>query len=157
MRPQRPSAGVQHGAAGEVGASVSSRAIAGVVDLALLALLDAGVVWLTLRLAGLTMASFGVLPVTPLAAFLLLLDAGYVVVLTATGGQTFGKMVAGVRVVGVAGMPVPVAAALLRVTTLVMSLVPAGAGLVWIWVAGDHRGLHDRLAGTRVVVVPPSA
>ena len=157
MRPQsfeRPRAGAR--TADATVASVSSRAIAGVVDAALLAMLDAGVVGLTLRLAGLTMASLGVLPVTPLAAFLVLLDACYVVVLTSTGGQTFGKMAMGVRVVGVAGEPVPVAAALLRAGTLVLSLLLAGAGLVWVWVARDHRGLHDHVAGTRVVVVQPS-
>ncbi|MDA1094473.1 MAG: RDD family protein [Acidobacteria bacterium] len=138
-------------------ASAASRTIAGVVDFILLATLDAGVVGLTLRLAGLTMASLGVLPATPLCAFLLLLNAGYLVVLTATGGQTFGQMVVGIRVVDVAGQPVPVVSALLRATMLVVSLVPAGVGLVWIWIARDHRGLHDRVAGTRVVVVQPSS
>ena len=42
--------------------------------------------------------------------------------------------------------------AALRGAAMVVSLLPAGLG----WLAGlvgDHRGLHDRLAGTRVVRV----
>lgn len=135
-------------------ASLSSRLVAGSIDLALLLVLDALVVGLTLRLAGLTMASFGVLPAAPLAAFLLLLDGGYLVVLTAIGGQTFGKMVAGIRVVDLGGHPVRGAAALMRATAMIVSLLPAGAGLVWMCTVRNRRGLHDRVAGTSVVVVP---
>ncbi|SVA90071.1 uncharacterized protein METZ01_LOCUS142925, partial [marine metagenome] len=49
---------------------------AGLFDLALLLLLDVVVVSLTLRLTELDMEAFGVLPVLPLAAFLLLLNGG---------------------------------------------------------------------------------
>jgi uncharacterized RDD family membrane protein YckC len=133
------------------------RLVAGSVDVALLLGLDALIVGLTLRLAGFTFESFGVLPVVPLAAFLILLNGGYLVVLTAIGGQTFGKMVAGIRVVDIDGRPVRGTAALVRATTFVLSLVPAGAGLVWMCSVKDHRGLHDRVAGTRVVVVQRAA
>ncbi len=134
-------------------ASVWSRLIAGTLDVALLLLLDAAVIGLTIRLAGLDVASVGALPVTPLTAFLLLLDAGYVVVLTATGGQTFGKMVVGIRTVDLVGQPVTIAAALIRALVMVLSLLPAGVGLILVCVLPDRRGLHDRVAGTRVVVV----
>jgi len=134
-------------------ASLSSRLIAGGFDAALLLLLDAVVVGLTLRLAGLDVDSIGALPRAPLAVFLLLLDVGYVVVLTSTGGQTFGKMAVGIRAVDAAGHPVTVAAALIRAATMVVSMLPAGAGLVWVCVVRDRRGLHDRVAGTQVVVV----
>ena len=60
---------------------------AGLFDFALLSLLDAVVVGLTLRLTGLGLEAVGVLPVLPLVAFLLLLDGGYVVLLTGVGGQ----------------------------------------------------------------------
>lgn len=166
-----PPAGSQdRGAAGTVGASavregtaattfaagIASRLVAGIIDVALILALDVLVVGLTLRLAGFTFESFGVLPVAPLAAFLILLDGGYLVVLTAIGGQTFGKMVAGIRVVDIDGHSVRVTAALARATTMVLSLVPAGAGLVWMCAVKDRRGLHDRVAGTRVVVVQRS-
>lgn len=134
-------------------ASLSSRLFAGGLDVALLLVLDAVVVGLTLRLAGLDVDSLGAVPMAPLAVFLLLLDAGYVVVLTSTGGQTFGKMAVGIRAVDAAGHPVTIAAALIRAVTIVVSMLPAGAGLVWVCVVRDRRGLHDRVAGTRVVVV----
>jgi len=138
-------------------ASISSRMVAGTVDVTLLLVLDALVVGLTLRLAGLGVASLEVLPAAPLAAFLLLLDGGYLVVLTATGGQTFGKMVAGIRVVNTSGRSVSSAAALIRATTMVLSLLAAGAGLIWMCTVRDRRGMHDRIAGTLVVVVHRSA
>ena len=138
-------------------ASISSRMVAGTVDVTLLLALDALVVGLTLRLAGLGVASLEVLPAAPLVAFLLLLDGGYLVVLTATGGQTFGQMVAGNRVVDIDGRPVSSTAALIRATTMVLSLLPAGAGLIWMCAVRDRRGVHDRIAGTLVVVVDRSA
>ena len=144
-------------AAATPAASISSRMVAGTIDVTLLLLLDALVVGLTLRLAGLGVASLEVLPAAPLVAFLLLLDGGYLVVLTATGGQTFGQMVAGTRVVDIGGRPVSSAAALIRATTMVLSLLPAGAGLIWMCAVRDRRGVHDRIAGTLVVVVDRSA
>lgn len=144
-------------AAATSAASISSRMVAGTIDITLLLLLDALVVGLTLRLAGLGVASLEVLPAAPLVAFLLLLDGGYLVVLTATGGQTFGQMVAGIRVVDIGGRPVSSAAALIRATTMVLSVLPAGAGLIWMCAVRDRRGMHDRIAGTLVVVVDRSA
>ena len=49
------------------------------------------------RLCGLEFAELAVLPVVPFAAFLLLLNGGYVAAFTAAGGQTIGKMAAGIR------------------------------------------------------------
>ena len=153
---ETPAAG-ERVAATTPAASIPSRLAAGTIDVTLLLALDALVVWLTLRLAGLGVASIEVLPAAPLAAFLLLLDGGYLVVLTATGGQTFGKMVAGIRVVDTDGRSVSNAAALMRATTMVLSLLAAGVGLIWMCTVRDRRGLHDRIAGTLVVVVHRSA
>ena len=87
-----------------------------------------------------------------MAAFLLRPERGYVVLFTGTLGQTFGKMAAANRGrPGSAGAYGPRRAAL-RGAAMMVSLLPAGLG----WLAGlvgDHRGLHDRLAGTRVVRV----
>ena len=57
-------------------------------------------VYLTVRLAGLTMAELDMVPPLPLAAFLVGLAAAYLAAFTACGGQTLGKMALGVRVVG---------------------------------------------------------
>jgi uncharacterized RDD family membrane protein YckC len=111
------------------------------------------VVVLTLRLAGLDVGSLGAVPLVPLAAFLILLNAGYVVVLTLAGGQTFGKMVFGVRVVDQTGRRVTTSVALLRAIAYLVSVLPLGLGIVWMFLDSERRALHDRVAGTRVLLV----
>ncbi len=129
------------------------RLAAGLFDTVLLAALDAVVIVLTLRLAGLDLQSLDTLPVVPLAGFLILLNGGYVVVLTLAGGQTFGKMAFGVRVVDRAGRPVTISTALVRALGYLVSVLPLGLGVVWMFFDTDRRALHDRLAGTRVLMV----
>ena len=58
------------------------------------------VVYFTMQICGLTLLDFGLLPKGPLLAFLLVQNGGYLVAFTA-GGQTLGKMAAGIRVVTV--------------------------------------------------------
>ena len=123
---------------------------AGLVDVMLLLLLDAVVISLTLRLTGLDMRSIWLLPAAPLAAFLALLDGGYLVLLTVAGGQTFGGMVFGTRVADLSGRPVTMSVAFARAASLALAVVPLGAGVLWMCVDPHRRGLHDRLAGTRV-------
>jgi uncharacterized RDD family membrane protein YckC len=134
-------------------ATAGRRAAAAAIDLGLLALVDLVVLHFTLALCGLTFNDLHVLPVLPLAAFLLLLNGGYVVLFTGTLGQTFGKMAAEIEVVSDGRDRMDLRRALVRGAALLPSLLPAGLG----WLAGlvgDHRSLHDRLAGTRVVRVP---
>ena len=129
------------------------RLAAGLLDMALLACLDAVVIVLTLRLAELDLQSLSTLPVAPLATFLILLNGGYVVVLTLAGGQTFGKMAFCVRVVDRVGHPVTTSIALVRGLGYLVSVLPLGLGVVWMFLDTEHRALHDRLAGTRVLMV----
>tara|TARA_B100000586_G_C19788039_1_gene292924 strand:- start:94 stop:480 length:387 start_codon:yes stop_codon:yes gene_type:complete len=123
---------------------------AGLFDLALLLLLDAVVVSLTLRLTELDMEAFGVLPVLPLAAFLLLLNGGYVVLLTGVGGQTFGQMILRIRVVDLDGGSVTISTALVRAVALGLAILPLGAGIAWMCVASKRDSMQDRIAGTWV-------
>ena len=126
---------------------------AGCSDLLLLAGLDVAAVWLTLRLTGLDVQSIGFLPLPPLAAFLCLLDGGYVIGLTAAGGQTFGKMAWGLRVTDAAGGPVSVPQAVVRALWTPASLT---VGILWVLFRREGRALHDALAGTRVLAVSPA-
>ena len=64
-------------------------------------------------------------------------------------GQTMGKMLVGARVVTVDGAPLSFARALGRTFAWVLAALPLGAGLL-VAALPDKRGLHDRLAGTRV-------
>ena len=133
-------------------AGLGARVGAGCCDLALLAALDALVVWLTLRLAGLDLRSLDALPLPPLAAFLCLLDAGYLAGLTAAGGQTIGKMAWGLRVTDADGGAVSLPRAMARTfwTPLALTL-----GVVWTLRDREGRALHDVISGTRVMAVAP--
>jgi uncharacterized RDD family membrane protein YckC len=131
-------------------ATLAARFGAGAIDLGLLGAIAVVVVYFTVRLAGLTMADVGRLPVAPLAAFLLGLAVSYLAAFTACGGQTLGKMAAGVKVVADGGA-VPPGAAALRAVMALAGAALGGLGFLPALFDGDHRGLHDRLAGTRVV------
>jgi uncharacterized RDD family membrane protein YckC len=138
-----------------LGASPMKRVTAAAVDGALLGSLNAAVIWFALAVSGLAANQASLLPAAPLLLFFLLLDAGYLVLFTAACGQTIGKMVAGIRVVGtstgaVLNDRVSVAQAITRAFGSIVSLVPLGAGFV-PGLVGDRRAAHDRLAHTRVV------
>jgi len=126
---------------------------AGAIDLALLAGIDAAVLFLTLRIAGLqtTVEDLRIIPVVPFGGFLALLAFGYVASFTVAGGQTIGKMLLKLRVIGDDGRPIDAAGGVLRAAGCM--LVPATLGLSYVpaLFSSDHRALHDRLAGTRVV------
>jgi uncharacterized RDD family membrane protein YckC len=135
---------------GEV-AAVGPRIGAAALDWLMLLALDVAVVYFTLRVSRLALADVLLLPPAPLVAFLLLLNGGYLVLFTAASGQTIGKMAFGLKVVSAEDGPVTMGRALVRVVVFLISALPAGLGL--LPAAFDHarRGLHDRLADTRVV------
>lgn len=133
--------------------SLGVRVGAGLIDLALLVGIDAAVLYLTLRITGLqnTLEDLRVLPPIPFIGFLVILAFGYVAAFTVAGGQTIGKMALSLRVIGDDGRPVDAAGGMLR--ALGCMLVPLTLGLSYLpaLFTSDHRALHDRLAGTRVV------
>ena len=93
-------------------ASIAARAAAGLLDVALLGGIALVVIYLTVRLAGLTMGQLDLVPPLPLGAFLVGLAVAYLAAFTACGGQTLGKMALGLRVVADDGAVPPGAAAL---------------------------------------------
>ena len=127
------------------------RLCAAVLDIVLMICIDAVVVYMTLKLAGLAVTEWSNLPVAPLAGFLFLLTGGYVVAFTAAGGQTLGKMAFGIKVICVDGNSVGFGTALLRVTAYLISILPCGIGFVVGLFDRQDRTLHDRVAATRVV------
>nr|MBA2353148.1 RDD family protein [Acidobacteriota bacterium] len=133
---------------------LGARLAAGAIDAALLLTLDLVVLWLTLRVAGLTLAEWRVLRLVPLGGFLFLLDTAYLVTFTAASGQSIGKMLGGVRVVDQSEGRVPFGHAVLRSVVLLLCALPFGLGLLPLLFDAEARGPHDRLAGTRVI---PSA
>lgn len=132
-------------------ATLLARFCAVVLDLAILAVVDLIVVYFTVAICGLTMQDVGVLPKGPLIAFLLVQNVGYLVAFTA-GGQTLGKMAAGIRVIAdESESPLDLGRAVVRTLIWFMLAVPAGLGFASALFNRDHRGLHDRFSGTRVV------
>lgn len=137
-------------------APLFGRTAAAFIDVVLMVSIHAAVVYLTLRLCGLTTAELRVLPPIPLAAFLLMLTSGYMISFTVAGGQTIGKMAAGIRVVPIAEQDpgnarLTLGRAVLRAAGCLVSILTAGLGYLPALVSQDHRALHDRLADTRVV------
>jgi uncharacterized RDD family membrane protein YckC len=137
-------------------AGIAPRVLAGVVDLAILGSIDAAVLYFTLKICGFSQSELFLLPMTPLVAFLVLLNGGYFVAFVAAGGQTIGKMAAGIKVVPTDGDAywsdrVPLGTAFVRAAASLVSLAPAGAGYLPALLAADRRAVHDRLAHTRVV------
>jgi len=134
----------------EENATVIARVLAVAIDLLLLAAIDAIVVYFTMQICGVTLEDLGILPKGPLLAFLLVQNGGYLVAFTA-GGQTLGKMAAGIRVVPTESASLDLGRAFLRELMWFLLAVPAGLGFVTALFSRDYRGLHDRFAGTRVV------
>jgi len=132
-------------------AGVGARLAAALIDLVLLATIDAAVLYLTLAIAGLSLEQAAVIPPIPLGAFFVMMNGGYLIVFTAASGQTIGKMITGIRVIGDDGNRVDLAGAALRAAGCAASLLTLGLGYLPAFVSADRRALQDRIAGTRVV------
>ena len=130
------------------------RLAAALIDLVMLGGIDVAVMYFTLRMAGLSMNDWAVLPPVPLVAFLLLVKLSYFCAFTAVGGQTIGKMAARIRVVSADERPIDGALALRRTLMGAASAGLFGLGYLPALLASDRRALHDRLARTRVVALP---
>ena len=134
----------------EEDATISARFIAVVTDVLILAAIDAAVIYFTMQICGIGIEDLGILPRAPLFAFLLVQNGGYLVVFTA-GGQTLGKMAAGIKVVSAEPRSsLDLGRAFVRELVWLVLVAPAGLGLLTV-LSRDRRGVHDRFAGTRVV------
>ena len=128
----------------------AERAQAAAVDAALFAVIGLVVVYFTGRAARVELATLAT-GWRWLAGYLGLLAVFYGGYFTGTTGQTPGKLVMGLRVVGPTGRPpgYPIAAA--RALLGVLGIALAGLGLVPMAFDPALRAAHDRLFRTRVV------
>ena len=132
-------------------AGMASRALAVAIDLLILAVIDVAVIYFTLQICGLALDEFGIVPKGPLIAFLVVQNGGYLIAFT-VGGQTLGKMAAGIRVIPArAEPPIDLGRSVMRTLVWFALAVPGGLGFLTALVGHERRGLHDRIAGTRVV------
>jgi len=131
------------------------RLAAAALDALIIGGVSVAVLWVTLRWCDLPLDQASTLPLLPMAAFHALVALGYLLMFTAAGGQTIGKMAFGLRVVGdTADRPefsaVTLSQATYRAALSLPSVLALGAGFVPALV-GRERAFHDRLAHTRVV------
>jgi uncharacterized RDD family membrane protein YckC len=128
------------------------RALALAVDLALVVALVRAGLWLASGFAAyapglhLVAQAFGL-------TWVYFTPAAYFVLGHGTAGQTLGKRLVGARVIDEGGAPIGYVRALGRCVATVLAALPLGLGLVLAGLRMDRRGLHDLLAGTRVVRV----
>lgn len=138
---------------GEDIAPLPARAVATVVDLVVLAVVNVIVAWGTLQAVGLplTLERLRELRGAPIVAFYVTLALVYVTGLTLYGGQTLGKRLTGIRVVDDQGDDLSFAQALFRAIAWLASVASLGLlclpALFDVW----SRTVHDRLSGTHVV------
>lgn len=124
------------------------RVVAALIDLALILMAKAALGALAKRTWRGDVETLGIQGA--LALCTVLFAVSYVVLLHALEGQTIGKLIVAVRVVGLDGAPPAVGASVLRLIGSVASLLPFGLGFVMAGLRSDRRALHDLLAGTRV-------
>ena len=104
-----------------------------------------------MQICGLGVAEFGILPKGPLLAFLLVQNGGYLVAFTAAARRSarWRRASASSRGPNDVARSRPRAPAHCRLARAGRAR-PASASLTALF-SRDHRGLHDRFAGTRVV------
>ncbi len=126
------------------------RAQAAAVDAILFAALGVLVLYFTGRAARVDVAALAP-SWLGLAAYLGMLGLFYAGYFTGTTGQTPGKLMTGLRVVGATGRPPSYPRAMLRALVGMLGIVLAGVFLVPMAFDPARRTLHDRLFRTRVV------
>jgi len=87
-----------------------------------------------------------------LQAWLLVLTGIYFVYCWTRSGQTLPMKTWRIRVVTRTGLPLSTALALRRYLLALLSLGACGLGFVWVLFDRERQFLHDRLAGTRLVL-----
>lgn len=85
-------------------------------------------------------------------AYLLMIVSGYFTWFWVHGGQTLAMKTWHIRLVTVENGYIPVKVALLRFVLATAGLAFFGAGWWWMLFDRENCTLHDRLAGTRLVV-----
>jgi len=86
-------------------------------------------------------------------AYIFLVLGGYFLWYWTRSGQTLAMQTWKLRIVSANGGPVPLSQGWLRYSLAWPSVCFFGVGVLWAIVDRDHQFLHDRLAGTRIVLL----
>jgi uncharacterized RDD family membrane protein YckC len=151
-------------------AGFASRAVAIIVDYAIISLVSAVVVsglslffsirsvesfinWLDLVLPGIIGVFVGLTSPAFAVIFFVLFQWLYFVFFFSTTGQTVGKAIMGLRVVTVDGKRMGVKRSFLRTLCYPVSLTPLGLGFLWVLGEDRRRAWQDKIAHTYVLYV----
>lgn len=93
----------------------------------------------------------------PLQAFLLLSPAVFFGWFWTHGGQTLGMRAWRLKLLDSSGNPVTWRQSLIRYGAAWLSLLALGLGYLWVWIDPQGLSWHDRLSGTRLVVLQKRA
>ncbi len=135
--------------------SLESRFVAHALDAVVVALAQSLLLIVLLAATLLVAPGRRILSSAPLSfadwRLLLIVGFAYHSVLIGRTGQTVGKRLCALAVVGRDGAPPGIGRGAMRAAAQLASL--ATLGLIFLWVVWDrdHRGLHDRIADTAVV------
>jgi len=131
-------------------AGVLRRLAAGAYDALLL-----GALWMMTTLVIVAVRGGEPVPAGSTAYQLLLLCLALLYFVTSwlRGGQTLGMRAWRLRLECASGTSLDARTALIRFLGGLLSVATGGIGLLWLWVDRDELTWHDRLAGTRVVVL----
>ena len=112
-------------------------------------------VWMLATLAIVALRGGEPVPPGQLGYQLLLLGATalYFISSWLRGGQTLGMRAWRLRVERASGEPLDVPTGIVRFIGGLLSVLTGGLGLLWLWLDRNDLTWHDRLAGTRVLVL----
>ncbi|MDH5275203.1 MAG: RDD family protein [Gammaproteobacteria bacterium] len=115
-----------------------------------------GAIWMLVTLIIVAIRGGAPVPAGEPAYQLLLLVTAALFFITSwvRGGQTLGMRAWRLRVETAAGQPLDLRTAVFRFMAGLLTIATGGIGLFWLWFDPDSLTWHDRLAGTRIVVVP---
>lgn len=88
--------------------------------------------------------------------FLVAQAAAFFILFWHRGGQTLGMRAWRIRVESLRGEPLTLPVAARRFAAALLSLAAFGLGFLWMLIDPLKRTWHDRLSGTRVVLLPRS-
>lgn len=113
-------------------------------------------IWMVITLIIVVLHGGEAVPAGNLAFQLLLLALAALLFMSSwlRGGQTLGMRAWRLKVERQSGAPLDLRTASLRFAAGILSLLACGLGLFWLWIDRDHLTWHDRIAGTRVILLP---
>jgi uncharacterized RDD family membrane protein YckC len=151
-------------------AGFASRAVAILIDVALISLISAVVIgamsvffelpsvqrfinWVNSFLPGFDRVFVALTSPRFAGFFYLLLTYLYFIFFFSTTGQTVGKAVMGLRVVTTDGRRMGVKRSFIRTLAYAISLAPLGLGFIWVLGEDRRKAWHDKIARTYVLYV----